>query len=190
MSDSEFLYIDMGLVTFIAFFFSQTEAFPVLDIIPPTNKLIAWKPICSLAFHTLLTFFIQFFAFYHVQIQPWYEKFCEDIYIKGYLGPYENSSVFIVSLFQYITAGVIFSKGIPYRKNIFTNKFLTVFLALATLLNLFLGLNSFKFVTNVIVMRFLPDLKFKLIIIGLAVVHFFISFMFENFLFDEVYALL
>lgn len=190
LSDSEFLYIDMGLVTFIAFFFSQTEAFPFLDTKAPTNKLIALRPIGSLAFHTLLTFGIQFFAMYYSQIQPWYERFCEEMYMKGYLGPYENSAVFIVSLFQYITAGVIFSKGVPYRKNIFSNKFLFIFLVLATLVNIFLGLNSFKFVTKIIVMRFIPDFKFRLVIIGLAVIHFFISYLFESFFFDDVYALL
>lgn len=108
LSDSEFLYIDICLVTFIAFFFSQTEAFPVLDMKAPSNKLIAIRPISSLVFHTILTFLIQSFAFYYVQQQQWYESFVEEISMVGYLGPYENTAVFTVSLFQYITAGIIF----------------------------------------------------------------------------------
>ena len=184
LTDSEFLYIDMGLVTFIAFFFGQTEAFPVLDIRAPSNKLIAIRPIASLVFHTFLTFFVQLFAFQYVKLQPWYESFAEEITTAGYLGPYENSAVFTVSLFQYITAGVIFSKGMPYRKNIFTNKLLIFFILFSTLINLFLGLNQFKFVLNVIVMRFIPDLKFRFVIIGLSVIHFFIAFLFESFVFD------
>ena len=38
---------------------------------------------------------------------------------------YDNTSIFIISMFQYITMAVIFSKGFPYRKSIFTNCNLT-----------------------------------------------------------------
>jgi cation-transporting P-type ATPase 13A2 len=187
LADSEFLYIDMGLILFIAFFFSQTDSFPVLDLKAPTHKLIGWRPILSLAFHTLLTFSIQYFAFLFVQKQPWYEKFYEEVYGQGYLGPYENSSVFIVSLFQYNTAGLIFSVGMPYRKAIYSNKPLFIFLLLSTLMNIFLGLNEFKFVTKVIVMRIIPDLKFRFLIILIAVIHFLIAFLFETFLFQDIF---
>ena len=54
-------------------------------------------------------------------------------------------------------------------------------------MNIFLGLNEFKFVTKVIVMRIIPDLKFRFLIILIAVIHFLIAFLFETFLFQDIF---
>ena len=34
---------------------------------------------------------------------------------------YENMAIFLISMYQYITLAVVFSKGRPYRKTIFSN---------------------------------------------------------------------
>jgi hypothetical protein len=34
---------------------------------------------------------------------------------------YENMAVYVISMYQYITLAIVFSKGRPYRKTIFTN---------------------------------------------------------------------
>ena len=42
---------------------------------------------------------------------------------------YENTAVFSVSVYQYIILAVAFSKGMPYRKTIFSNcKFYITFI--------------------------------------------------------------
>jgi magnesium-transporting ATPase (P-type) len=41
---------------------------------------------------------------------------------------YENTAVFCVSMFQYISEAVIFSKGAPYRRSIFSNVWFVVML--------------------------------------------------------------
>jgi cation-transporting P-type ATPase 13A2 len=122
LTDFEFLYIDLALMTVLAIFFSRTEAFPDLYKIPPCNKLIALRPICSLLGHMLIIVAIQVFTFFYVRMQPWFEAY-EDSPDKSEknFSSYENTALFCVSLFQYITEAIVFSKGAPYRRSIFSN---------------------------------------------------------------------
>jgi magnesium-transporting ATPase (P-type) len=122
ITDFQFLYIDLFLVTIVAFFFSRTEAYPELHKKPPQNKLIAWRPILSLFGHMFIIGAIQIFVFFYVKLQPWFEAYedSENKKEKNF-SSYENTAVFTVSMFQYLAEAVIFSKGAPYRRSIFSN---------------------------------------------------------------------
>lgn len=51
--------------------------------------------------------------------QPWYKAISpenEDDFVC-----HDNYAIYSVSVFQYITLAVVFSKGAPYRKAIYTN---------------------------------------------------------------------
>jgi cation-transporting ATPase 13A3/4/5 len=122
ITDFEFLYIDLILVTFVAFFFSRTEPYPDLYKKPPQNKLIAVRPIGSLIGHMLIISAVQIGTYYWVKSQSWFEAYedSDDKDVKNFTS-YENTAMFLVSMFQYITEAVIFSKGAPYRRSIFSN---------------------------------------------------------------------
>ena len=62
----------------------------------------------------------QIYVFLDVKRQPWFVPFVPNHEVDYYWS-YENSAVFYVSVFQYITAAIAFSKGAPYRKTIFSN---------------------------------------------------------------------
>ncbi len=129
VTDFQFLYIDLFLVTLTAFCFSRTQAYPELDKNPPYSKLMAVRPIASLLGHLLIIIGIQLFTFYYVTWQPWFEAYedSSNKRDKNFMS-YQNSAVFIVSMFQYLGEAVIFSKGAPYRRSIFSNcKFSIIF---------------------------------------------------------------
>lgn len=123
ITDIEFLYIDLGLATFMAFVFSRTEPYPDLYKKPPQNKLIALRPIGSLLGHMLIIGLVQILTFVYTRAQLWFEAYedSENKDEKNFTS-YENTAVFLVSMFQYITAAVVFSKGAPYRRSIFSNR--------------------------------------------------------------------
>ena len=83
---------------------------------------MAFRPLFSLVGHTLIILAIQFFTFLYVQGQPWFEAYedSNNKEEKNYAS-YENTALFTVSMFQYLTEAVIFSKGAPYRRSIFSN---------------------------------------------------------------------
>ena len=107
----------------MAFFFSRTEPFPELYKKAPQNKLIAARPIGSLLGHMLIIGAVQILTFVYVKSQVWFEAY-EDSANKEdkNFSCFENTAVFLVSMFQYVTAAVIFSKGAPYRRSIFSNR--------------------------------------------------------------------
>ena len=55
-----------------------------------------------------------------VQSQSWYKPHSSDPLNDDLKGD-DNYAVFAASVFQYISLAVIFSKGKPYRKAIYTN---------------------------------------------------------------------
>lgn len=56
-----------------------------------------------------------FSAFHSCRFEP-FEENPDDDYQS-----YENTAVFSISAYQYIILAIAFSKGYPYRKNMFTN---------------------------------------------------------------------
>ena len=122
ITDFEFLYIDLILATLMAFVFSQTEPYPDLYKKAPQNKLIGVRPIGSLIGHMFIILAVQLFTFFFIKSQTWFEAYedSENKEEKNFQS-YENTALFIVSMYQYVTEAVIFSKGAPYRRSIFSN---------------------------------------------------------------------
>jgi cation-transporting P-type ATPase 13A2 len=217
LTDPQFLYIDIMLLVLV-FLFCKTEASSKLDPKPPPNKLLAWRPVISLIVQYLLILLVQILLFIFTQKQPWFEAYEglleedeDNSIVQSMLNnitfnmtsndddgdeeyaepfePYETNAIFVLSLFQYVTQLIIFSKGKPYRKSILTNKLFALMLLLATLFSMFLCLNSIQFVYSFFLMRMIPHLKFRFIIIGFAVIHFIVAFIFEKFIVDYNFSL-
>jgi hypothetical protein len=98
---------------------------------------------------------------------------------------HDNYAVFAVSVFQFITLAVVFSKGKPYRKPIYTNHSFLLSLIVMTIFTVYLVLwphhwfvEAFEFdLTNV-------DMNFRYIIVGLAAINFILAFFAESFVVD------
>ncbi|XP_063864679.1 polyamine-transporting ATPase 13A3-like isoform X3 [Scylla paramamosain] len=127
LTDIQFLWIDLFLITVFAIFFGRTESYngPLASYSPPT-ALLSFTPIMSILLHIFIVISFQTYCFYYVQYQPWFVPYNstlgeeEDIY-----GCYENFSVFSVSQFQYIILALVFSRGPPFRQHVYTNFLLT-----------------------------------------------------------------
>lgn len=125
LTDMQYLYIDLFMISVFAFFFGKTESYdgPLVKQ-TPLNSLIALSPVASLALHLLTSICIQIFGWNYVQSYDWfipfkYEK--SETLNEETLGCHQNYTIFIISCFQYMTLAVVFSKGAPYRKSIFSN---------------------------------------------------------------------
>ncbi|XP_054745441.1 polyamine-transporting ATPase 13A3 isoform X2 [Anastrepha obliqua] len=120
LTDKQFLYIDLGLISVFAFLFGKTESYngPLAKLVP-LSSLISLAPLSSLVLHLLVVIGFQTGGWFQLHQQEWFVPFKHSD--EDHLGCYENYIIFAISSFQYIILAFIFSKGAPYRKPIWSN---------------------------------------------------------------------
>ena len=140
LTDIEFLYIDLFIISIFAFFFGKTKAYegPLVKT-PPLTSLLSATPILSLAFQILLVGIFQYLSLWNLRQMDWFVPFNGTTKEEDELGCNENYTIFIMSSMQYIILAVVFSKGRPYRKDIYTNYGLVASFVL---------LSSFRFILH------------------------------------------
>jgi cation-transporting ATPase 13A3/4/5 len=185
LTDLEFLYIDLCLATLLSFLMSRTHPYPELYLKPPPNRLIHWRPIVSIIVQGVLMLGVQVFVFFYVKMQPWYEAY-EDSTNKDEkdFTSYENAAVFMVSMFQYVGESIVYSKGAPFRRSILSNFLLVLAYAALIAFNLILSLAPLQPLLDFFSVQFIKDVRFKIVIIGIALAHFFLAFIIESYFLD------
>ncbi|KAK8752249.1 hypothetical protein OTU49_012707, partial [Cherax quadricarinatus] len=125
LTDLQFLWIDLFLITVFAIFFGRTDSYkgPLASYSPPAS-LLSVAPIASIVVHMLAVIGFQTFCFFYVQEQPWYVPFNATTSDEIFAG-HENYAVFSVSQFQYIMLALVFSRGPPFRQHVYSNYLLS-----------------------------------------------------------------
>lgn len=183
LTDIEYLYIDLFMISMVAFFFGKTAAYagPLVKQ-TPLNSLISVTPIASLVLHLLLAIGFQIIGWLYVQYQPWFEPFQPggEFDFRGY----ENYTVFVVSSFQYMILAVVFSKGSPYRKSIFSNIGFICSLVVNTATAVVLAVWPWDKFDQLFQLRYPPDFLFRISLVALGLVNFIVSMAVEYYLVD------
>ncbi|KAK0175752.1 hypothetical protein PV327_009479 [Microctonus hyperodae] len=184
LTDIEFLYIDLFIISIFAFFFGRTHAYdgPLVKT-PPLTSLLSLSPILSLFLQMIIITIFQSLSLWHLRTNEWFEPFnisaTEDSENDGCL---ENYTIFIVSTLQYITLAIVFSKGHPYRKSIFTNYGLLASSILMTLFSVYLAVWPSSWLIYEFELELPSDMNFRIILIGYGAINFIVSFLVEYFL--------
>lgn len=188
LTDIEFLYIDLFMISVFAFFFGKTESYVgPLNKKAPLNSLISFSPVASLLIHLVLAIGFQVIGWLHLKQQSWFEPFMYDEKKEFDHACYENYTIFTISCFQYIILAIVFSKGAPYRKSIFTNYGFLCSLTLNTIVSVILALAPFAFLTEQFDLKIPPDMLFRVYLIGYGLVNFLLSLVIEIYLIDKVF---
>lgn len=183
LTDIEYLYIDLFMISMFAFFFGKTEAYagPLVKQ-TPLNSLISVSPIASLALHLVLAIGFQVIGWFYIQYQPWFEPFHEESEYRCY----ENYTIFILSSFQYMILAVVFSKGAPYRRSIFSNIGFICSLVINLAASIVLAVWPWDKFDKLFELRYPPDFWFRLSLVALGVANFLISMAVEHYIVDNL----
>lgn len=187
LTDMQFLYIDLCMISIFAFFFGKTESFegPLVRQ-TPLNSLIALSPVVSLALHLITSIGVQIFGWYHVQTYEWFEEFnyteSESLNDET-LGCHQNYTIFIITCFQYVTLAIVFSKGAPYRKTIFSNRGFLIAIVINLLITFYFALSPADFAIKFLQMILPPReemLSFGAVLITIGLVNFTLGLFIEQ----------
>ncbi|XP_011865400.1 PREDICTED: probable cation-transporting ATPase 13A3 [Vollenhovia emeryi] len=185
LTDLQFLFIDICLIINFAFFFGKTRAcVDKLSKTPPMTSLLSFTPLFSLTAHMLVMTLFQATAFHAVQQFPWFTPFVPTSN-TGYTC-YENYSVYCVSMFQYITMAIIFSRGKPYRRAIYTNGAFIFSILLLTAICAYITVYPAVWVVNALELILPPVYDWRLAILALALANFLICLFVESLVIERV----
>lgn len=177
LGDFQFLAIDLAIILPIAVTMGRTLPYPSIHPKRPTANLVSKKVLTSIIGQTIICSAIQFFVFFDVRHQPWYES-PEVNLDKLETRNYENSAIFIVSCFQYVLVALVFSVGPPYRQPLYTNVlFLLTLVVLFTCAIIILFLPSGAVFDLLELMPFPWSYHLKLL--GIVIVNVVVSLTFE-----------
>ncbi|XP_017780641.1 PREDICTED: probable cation-transporting ATPase 13A3 [Nicrophorus vespilloides] len=183
LTDIEFLYIDLFIISIFAFFFGRTEAYKgKLVKETPLNSLMSFSPILSLFLQLVLLVFFQVLSFQHLVSTDWYEPFNATAKEnKDLVGCVENYTIFTMSGFQYIILAIVFSKGKPYRQSIFSNFGLIGSAIALAIFSVYLALDPCEFLREQFELVVPEDFNFRLYLLAYGAIHFVLSILIEVF---------
>lgn len=182
LTDMEFLYIDLFIISIFAFFFGRTEAYSgKLVKQTPLNSLISLSPVLSLLLQLMLLIFFQVLSFEHVKTESWYVPFnYTSKSEKDEVGCVENYAVFTVSSFQYIILAIVFSKGPPYRQSIFSNYGFILSALAMTAFSIYMTIDPLTFLTERFELVMPETYEFRYILLAYAFANFVASIILEH----------
>ena len=97
-----------------------TSAYEAIVIRRPIGSLMSPRVIISLLGQIILQLIFQVIIFVILRTQSWFVPLVPDPDSSNYYC-YENTTLFLFSIFQYISGSVVFSVGKPFRKPLYTN---------------------------------------------------------------------
>ncbi|KAI9890877.1 MAG: hypothetical protein M1814_003516 [Vezdaea aestivalis] len=137
LGDFQYLFIDLLLILPIAIFMGWTGAYPVLCKKRPTAKLVSRKVLTPLLGQIVICLTVQLVCYILVRGEPWYlpPKLRRN---HSNIKNSENTTLFLLSCYQYILSGVVLSIGPPFRLSMLDNVPFVVTIVVTLLISLYM----------------------------------------------------
>ncbi|PSN71127.1 P-type ATPase-like protein [Corynespora cassiicola Philippines] len=181
LGDFQFLFIDLLLILPIAIFMGWSGAYPQLSRKRPTASLVSRKVLTPLLGQIVICILIQAIGFEYVQKQPWYSPPIVDKNHSNSLNS-QNTTLFLVSCFQYILSAVVLSVGRPFRQPMSQNLPFVVTMLITLIITGYMLFDPAKWIVHLMELTYM-DTSFKVFILALGLGNFALAYMSEKFVF-------
>ena len=112
---------DIGLAAIPILLIGNTAPHEKLTKRKPTRHLFSFIPMFSLVSFLFFQTLAYIFIWFYVRAQPWFVQyqFVQDLFPPN--ASYEQTNVFLYASAASVIGAIIFSKGAPYRKPLYSN---------------------------------------------------------------------
>ncbi|XP_010622365.1 probable cation-transporting ATPase 13A3 isoform X1 [Fukomys damarensis] len=204
LGDFQFLFIDMAIILVLVFTMSLNPSWKELVAQRPPSGLISGALLFSVLSQIIISIGFQALGFFWVKQQPWYRVCPSHLDACNTTGSlywnssrscnetdpdkiknYENTTVFFISSFQYLTVAVVFSKGKPFRQPCYKNYFFVVSVIILYFFVLFIMLHPIAFVDEVLELVCIPY-EWRITMLVIVLLNALVSVVVESFFLDMV----
>ena len=126
LGDWQYLYIDLFVIIPLSLTMARTGAHSKLSKIMPIGKLISFINLFSVMGQILLQAGFQIILYFFLKRQHWFVPWI--IEEEESIVSYENTTIFLFSWTLYLIVVISFSVGRPFRKPMWTNIFLVLWM--------------------------------------------------------------
>ena len=187
LSDGQFLASDVFIIFPLAFFIAKTGAYHKLTHHQPTDSLISFPIISSILIQSFLAFAFQFggwvFLTYQNDDISHNDNNCsnKDDTVTACRN---NTVLYLVSNIQYLITAFAFSISKPFRKPIYTNVLLTLFMVFAFGYSVYIILRQDAFASEYLTLVDLNKINyaFKYWLLLITFANFVLSYLTEKLL--------
>ncbi|CAH8487024.1 unnamed protein product [Schistosoma turkestanicum] len=179
ISDLQYMFIDVIVITTMGLTFGYTPAYPRLSVERPEMRLVSTVTLLSLGLQLLTCGLVQFSVFVFTRLQPWYLPlfaYHEDYELKNF----ESTAIFTVSVYQYIILAIVFSKSAPYRRSILSNHLFVVNIIACVAGSLYLTSQPARVVRKVFELCRFPSVYFVIILHGIVLGNLLFGYILES----------
>lgn len=203
LGDFQFLFIDLAIILVVVFTMSLNPAWKELVAQRPPSGLISGALLFSVLSQIVISVGFQSLGFFWVkqykECDP-YSDVCNTtrsacwnsshLYNGTELDSckiqnYENTTVFFISSFQYLTVAVAFSKGKPFRQPCYKNYFFVISVIILYVFILFIMLHPVASVDQLLEIMCVPY-QWRIYMLIIVLTNAFVSITVESFFLDTV----
>ncbi|KAL5492027.1 hypothetical protein EMCRGX_G017415 [Ephydatia muelleri] len=191
LGDPQYLYIDLFLILSCAFVMGLTGPYPHLARRRPPGTLAGLNVFLPVMVHVILLVAFQIGGLFYLQSRPWYKPLKPDQHSQN-IACSENTVVFQMSIFQYVSLAVTLSVGPPYRKPLYTNLLFVLCAGALFPFNAYLTLAPASWKWTAWLWGQLqiiphPYLMFRVGLVELAVLYFVTTYILESYVFHSTW---
>ena len=157
-SDFQFLVSDLFIIFPLEWFLAMTHPHDKLTHHYPVSGLLSFPVISSIIAQTALVFVFQFGGYHVLRNHYKFENICDFDDNEDPMPCHENTIYFLISHFQYLTLALAFSVSKPFRKPIYTNWPLMIYLVLVYFYSIWITINCDNWSADLFLIY---DLKYK-----------------------------